>query len=370
MECSGNNGINTIILNENNNNSFHYFTNANTIDDSDVDFKDVAGLTVTLNRNRSSTFNETFDDSMNIHVYEDVIASILTVSVVASWITNFIVISVFLKFKCLRTKHDMLVINLAFTNVIMTVGISFYSTYTIRPGDLLHMKIVCMTLFMCINGGILIALFILLFLSVERYLCILHPDIHGKIKIRHVILFSILAYIVGLLYVVIPFVLKNNWDRYHLCVADVFPFEFSIVEQVCCILILSSITVINIIVFKTALSQVSKINRLLKSVQHRHKKRRHLRQKGKAFVTVFLISGISAICWVPILVVFSIESDPDLSKGHRWMLTQLLYVPVSVNSSVTAIIIGYRNRHFRDAIKSTLYRRSHECNRGTSLFNL
>lgn len=295
-------------------------------------------------------------------IYETVIASVLTISVIASWISNLGIIVVFVKYKCLRTKHDMLVINLAFTNLIITVGISFYSTYTLHPGDIFHTKIVCMALFICIFGGILTSLFVLLFLALERYLCILHPEIHIKIKRRHVIICSILAYIIGITYTMMPFIFKNHWDRYHLCVVNVFPFEFSIAEQVCGSVIITIILIINVIVLKVALSHASKINRLLKNVQNKHRKK-HRRQKGKAFVTVFLLSGISVICWIPVLVVFAIESDPDLDGSYRWIFTQLLYVPLSLNTSVTAIIIGHRNRHFRDAITSMVCRRQHKCNR-------
>lgn len=304
-------------------------------------------------------YNDT--DMKNVIVYEAALATVLTICVISSCLFNIIIIIVFMRFKCLRTKHDMLVINLAFTNLIITVGISFYSTYTIEPGDIFHQKVVCMGLFICIFGGILTSLLVLLLLSLERFLCIVYPRFHGRIRIRHVILCSILAYLVGLSYAIIPFILKNNWDRYHLCVLDVFPFEFSIAEQVSGIVIITTIVTINVLVYKTALSQAAKINVLLKNVQHRHTRSRKLRQKGKAFVTVFLLSGISAVCWIPLLVVFALESDPNLPEKFRWIFTQLLYVPVAVNSSVTAIIIGHRNRHFRDAIKSMYCRKQHEC---------
>jgi hypothetical protein len=65
-----------------------------------------------------------------LNVYETVIASILTIFTISSCISNFIIVFVYMRHKCLRTKHDMLVINLAFTNLLITVGISFYSTYT------------------------------------------------------------------------------------------------------------------------------------------------------------------------------------------------------------------------------------------------
>lgn len=298
-----------------------------------------------------------------LQMYETVIASTLTILTVLSCISNLVIIIVFIKYKCLRTKHDMLVINLAFTNLIITIGISFYSTYTLNPGDILHMKLVCLNLFVFIFGGILTSLLVLLYLSLERYLCIVHPNIHNRLKVRHVVFCSSLAYAVGLVYTIIPFVLKNNWNKYHICVADVFPFEFSIAEQIFGILIIIAIVLINIIVFKTALSQASKINTLLKHVQNKHKNNHKLRQKGKAFVTVFLLSAVSIACWIPLLVVFGLESNPDLNEHLRWIFTQLLYIPVSLNSSVTAIIIGHRNRHFKDAIKSMYCKREHVCNR-------
>ncbi|CAC5409832.1 unnamed protein product [Mytilus coruscus] len=315
---------------------------------SDWNFSDVKNLT-----------NVTFNDE-SLMAYETVIASFLTVSTVFSWISNLSIIVVFLKFSCLRTKHDVLVINLAFTNLTITTGIAFYSTYTLNPGNIFHMKFVCMSLFMLIFGGILTSLLVLFCLALERYLCIVHPLIYSRIRNRHVVMSSILAYIIGIIYIVLPFNFKNKWERYHLCVVDVFPFEFSIAEQVIGVIIISAIIVINSVVFKTALSQAARIKTLLKNIQHKHTKKRK-RQKGKAFVTVFLLSGISAICWIPLLVVFGLESDPDLNEAYRWILTQLLYVPVSLNSSVTAVIIGYRNRHFRDAIKSFFCKRQHEC---------
>jgi hypothetical protein len=80
----------------------------------------------------------------------------------------------------------------------ITVGISFYSTYTLHPGDIFHMKLVCLSLFILIFGGILASLLVLLYLSLERYLCIVHPHFHKRIKVRHVVACSIFAYGLGI----------------------------------------------------------------------------------------------------------------------------------------------------------------------------
>ena len=309
--------------------------------------------------------NETNMTSVNpmLEIYETVIASILTILTVSSCVSNLVMIIVFIKFKCLRTKHDMLVINLAFTNLFITFGISCYLTYTLNPGHLLHIKLICLLIFICIFGGILSSLLVLLYLALERYICIIHPVFHSRIKLCHVALFSLLAHSIGIIYAVIPFVLKNNWKEYLVCVANVYPFEFSVAEHIFGVIIMVAIIIINAIVFKTALSHASKINTLLRNVQNKHKSKRKFRQKGKAFVTVFLISGVSVVCWIPLLIVFRLESNPNLNENLRWIFTQILYIPVSLNSSVTAIIIGYRNRHFKDAIKSMCSKKKHECNR-------
>lgn len=306
-------------------------------------------------------------DDIKMFIYETIIATILAISTAFSLILNLILILVFVRYSCLRTKHDVIAINLAITNFIISFGISFYSTYSLNPGDIHHVKFVCLSFFIFIFGGILASLFILLFLALERYLCIVYPAIHRQIGIRHIYMCSFIAYLFGALYIAIPFHFKNKWERYHLCVADVYPLEFSITEQILGILIILVIFLINSIVFKTAMSHAARINALLRNVQNIHSRKRK-RQKGKAFVTVFLLSGISALCWVPLLVVFGFESDPTLTEKTRWLLTQLLYVPVSFNSSITAFIIGYRNKHFRDAISSTLCKRKHECNRRITIY--
>lgn len=305
-------------------------------------------------------------DDFDMLIYETIIATVLVLSTSFSLICNMVLILVFVRYSCLRTKHDVIVINLSITNFIISIGISFYSTYTLHPGDIYHVKFVCLTFFICIFGGILASLFILLFLALERYLCIVYPAIHRQIGIRHIYMCSFIAYVFGALYIAIPFHFGNKWERYHLCVADVYPLEFSITEQILGIVIILAIFLINSLVFKTAMTHAARINALLRNVQKIHRRQRK-RQRGKAFVTVFLLSGISALCWIPLLVVFGYESDPSLTEDVRWLLTQLLYVPVSINSSITAFIIGYRNKHFRDAITSSVCRRQHECNRRQSI---
>jgi hypothetical protein len=99
------------------------------------------------------------------------------------------------------------------------------------PIIFLHMKLICLLIFICIFGGILSSLLVLLYLALERYICIIHPLFHSRIKLCHVALFSLLAHSIGIIYAVIPFVLKNNWKEYLVCVANVYPLIMAVTEE-------------------------------------------------------------------------------------------------------------------------------------------
>lgn len=313
----------------------------------------------------SSVEDEVHEVLRNLHTLDGKRTVILVILVLVMFfplVTNGIVLTTYARFGCLRRTHDKLIINLAVLNIIIVLSVPFYASSLILPEYVLTKKHLCLLNFTVFRSGILASLFVLLGLALERLICIVNPWKYRKVNSCHVIAWNVCSFLFGYIYFLLPFFGWNNWDKYGVCTIHVFTDSFRIGAEVLVLCLLVANSCIHLYLFYIARGQSKRIDSLIKSVQLQHTgngKRGY--RKRKAFVTVFMLAFMSTLCWLPHLFVVCFVIYFKMGFIFKQVLTEISYVPVLLNSGFSPVIFGYRNRHFRSAIKSLLWRVKHEC---------
>lgn len=283
---------------------------------------------------------------------------------IASLISNILVIVTFASYRCLRTIHDKLVICLAAINIFVSMGVPFYMVYSAALDFISNKKWMCLVVFSFSYGGITSSLIIHLGLAVDRYVCIVNPAIHRKIQTYHVIILCFISVTVGITLSMLPAVGWNNWDKYRKCVIEVFPDEFSLMLKGIALVILTSNGIIHLFLLNIAYKHSKKILGVIRHIQNLHSTHsaNNVKSLGSsAVVTVFILCGVSTLCWLPLLVMTAFYRLPNMDPLQKIMLSQTLFMPILLNTCLSPIIYVTRNQHFQNALKSLLLRRKHFC---------
>ncbi|XP_069142344.1 cannabinoid receptor 1-like [Argopecten irradians] len=284
---------------------------------------------------------------------------------IVSLICNILVIVTFVSHRCLRTVHDKLIICLAAINLFTSTGVPFYMIYSAALDYISDRKWMCLVVFSFPYGGITSSLFVHLGLAVDRYICIVNPFVHRKIRSHHVTIWCLISISFGLSISILPAVGWNHWDQYQRCVIEVFPSSFSLMLKGIALVILTANGVIHILLLSIAHKHSKRIIGEIRHIQRLHtsdKKSMHVKMfSSTAVVTVFILCGVSTLCWLPILVMTGFYHLPNMDPLQKIMLSQILFMPILLNTCLSPIIYVTRNKHFQNALKAVILRRKHAC---------
>ncbi|XP_048751872.2 opsin-1-like [Ostrea edulis] len=275
-----------------------------------------------------------------------------------SVVMNSLVVGTFCRYECLNSIHDRLIFALSAVNMILLLGVPFYLMYSIGYSSVLRNRYFCLLNYVILHGGIGCSVFLQLGLALDRYLCIVWPWKHAKIRKRYVILYVLFSYIFGFGVNLLPALGWNSWAHYRECVWKSFPWGYRFFLRITMISILILNLGIHLYVLHVANQHARKIRRLIKRVR-----REHSRSSGcehTAVTTVVLLAVISSICWWPYLIA-SFVLPPD--KMTTLVILQILYAIIILNSVTSPLLFVMRNRHFRNAMCRLLILdpKSHHC---------
>ena len=289
-----------------------------------------------------------------------IIGILLSVTVIFPIISNGLILITFYKFRCLRTIHDILIISLAILNFVAIFGIPLHVSCMFHPMEVLTNKYLCLTHTALFRGAMFASLLILLGLAIERLVCIVYPEFHRALRKRHVVTWSILSISLGNLLFALPVLGWNDWETHGICSRHVLPDSFRMVSEILIFTLLIVNSAIHCYVFSIAKRHVRKISSLVRSVRRKHLQNKR-KQRSKAFVTVFILAFVSTLCWLPQLITIFIMHNVDIESPLQRPVFEASYIPVVLNSGLSPLIYGYRNRHFKCAIRSMLCKRKHDC---------
>lgn len=276
-----------------------------------------------------------------------------------SIIMNSFVVATFCKFECLHSIHDRLIFALSAVNMILLLGMPFYLMYSVGYVFVRHNQYFCLLNYVLLHGGIGCSVFLQLGLALDRYMCIVWPWKHSKIRKRYVALYVVMSYVFGFGINLMPALGWNSWSEYRKCVWESFPQGHKLFVKATMIGILLLNLTFHLYVLRVANQHSRKIRRLIQRVRREHcGKRRGC--EHTAVTTVVLLSVISTFSWLPYWIGTFLLPPNTLATI---VTLQILYAVIILNSVTSPLLFVMRNRHFRDALCKLLLfvPKAHRC---------
>ena len=288
--------------------------------------------------------------------YSDTILTILfSASFALNLIGNSIICYTILHKKALRTKMNILFVNLSIAD--MTVGlfmsprfifINLFRHPTGKAGLLLCTFLTGRTLMWC--GGI-VSFCTLLSISIERYYAIVHPhSSKGRLSVRKVKIIITMSWVFGFLWVVPQMLTRKYSQEKNFCVGEwsdqwyirVYSISWLLLAVVIpmCIMTIVYPRIINSL-WRTANKTVNVCQRV------------RVRSRKRLTKIMLAITIIYCCCWAPVTVFYCVSSFvPILESGSLWHKVGILMV--TLNSSINPVLYGYQSRQLKRHIKMTI----------------
>lgn len=275
-----------------------------------------------------------------------------------SIIMNSLVVATFYRYECLHSIHDRLIFALSAVNLILLMGMPFYLMYSINYLSVLKNQYSCLLNYVLLHGGIGCSMFLQLGLALDRYMCIVWPWKHSKIRKRYVVAYVFLSYIFGFGMNLMPALGWNSWEEYQMCVWESFPSGYKLFVKITMTSILALNLGFHLYVLHVANQHARKIRHLIKRVRQEHCKNRGC--EHTAVTTVVLLAVISTVCWLPYWIGSALLPT---NKITSIVILQILYAVIILNSVTSPLLFVLRNRHFRDAMSKlvVLVPGTHRC---------
>lgn len=277
----------------------------------------------------------------NIRLYAAGLHGVLAVPIIFG---NLLTLISWLKFKILRRRSNILVVNLALTDLMVGLVLIPYEICSYVVPHMEIAKVTCILRFTFFILFMLTSFTTLLAISVERYIAIAYPLHYSHYITGSRIVGSIVAmWCFNTALSVAPLIGWNNWERGVKCVINEiftrnYRFACDVIVGVCLLLNVGFYTRVAFIVMRN--SDLRHVSGELPVTYLPNGWRRTNIKHTKVMV---LVLGLFIVCWLPILCLAAAEDVLDMSNpGLDIVRVVLLCIGMS-NSGLNWIIYGWKN---------------------------
>ncbi|XP_071131266.1 histamine H2 receptor-like [Mytilus edulis] len=269
---------------------------------------------------------------------------------------TLILISIF-KFKRLRTRINMLIANLATSDLLIGTVMIPYDLFFIFNAPMRHDKYTCLLRYTFETSFLGSSVLNLLVISIERYLAIMYPLQHASRATRRWLI-SLMAssWIISIFVACLPLLGWNSWYPGIPCDSTyINPKSY---KGLIFLFFIGSIIanfVMYVKVVKIAFSQINAIQSEKSAMTE--DTFRHVRVKKnniKKTKMMILVLGVFAVCWGPYCVTLVFETLFLEPSDNLEMAKKCLACFGLINSGLNWIIFGVKNSSFRKAFKYIL----------------
>ena len=281
-----------------------------------------------------------------LHIIKYILYGVIIIPTVFG---NGLILYCVYKYRYLRNTMHILIANLAVSDLLVgTVLIPLNLIFGIF--DLTQNKYICLGLlaiFVACLGSSCISLMVI---SCERYLSIKYPlKLVGR-QNRRIVALLLLEWSITIISSAIPIIGWNNYSggEVRQCFdRNIWPQGYIqwINGQFVGLIILNIIcyAVVARVAINKARQRSSRAN-----VAQRAQRAKDLQN----IITMVIILGMFALCWLPYVVMFIVVQFWDTRQSDY--IRRVSLIPGLLNSALNWIVYGYRNMEYRKAFKATL----------------
>lgn len=295
------------------------------------------------------TDNATTTTTSNTRIILLPILSVIGLDII---IGNTLLMISIVRFRRLRTKTNIMVGNLALSDLLVGITVIPYEIVMITDKEFGFREYPCLwrqSLFTIILGA---AMCSLICISVERYFAIVHPFIHIKrFTVKFLITTAICSWSFAAVIGILPVIGWNKWKAGHVCDnRNVLFIEYNALVY----LIYISIITCNFIMFLKILKVVWNHVGNSKSAVDNNTGQKHQNRRQREIIktkAMVMVLGLFVICWGPFLLYLIIELFFLQISLATNVLKAFFRILGLLNSGINWIVYGAMNRHFRMAFK-------------------
>lgn len=270
---------------------------------------------------------------------------------------NLLILLSIARFKRLRTRINVLIANLAVSDLLVGIVMIPYDLNFMFNTSLRQNKLTCLLRHTFEIAFIGSSVLNLLVISIERYLAIVHPLFHVKKSTKNWLATLIASsWVISILVACLPLFGWNSWYPGVPC-DPMYIYSKSYSGLVYCILIGSMIAnfVMYVQVVNTALAQLRALQAETSVVADDALRHVHIKKKSiKKTKMMILVLGVFAICWGPYCLTILFETIFLEPSDSMELVEKFLACFGILNSGLNWIIFGLKNSSYRKAFKYLL----------------
>lgn len=269
---------------------------------------------------------------------------------------NLLILVSWLKFKFLRKRSNILVVNLAVTDLSVGLIMIPYQICSYAFPQMASIREPCVLRYVIFLIFLLTSITTLLAISVERYIAIAHPlQYMQHVTGRRLVIIAITMWIVNGLFSVSPLLGWNAFQEGMMCIVhNVYTRNYRLILYS----IILSCLFLNLAFFaRVAITLLRRISGPREDDRPRDFNQtvdmssRSMRMNVKHTKVMLIVLGLFIVCWLPSISLATIEtvmgrSIPGLVVTKTFMLSTGI-----ANSGLNWIIYGWKNHQFRKGFK-------------------
>ncbi|KAF7661272.1 hypothetical protein LDENG_00265620 [Lucifuga dentata] len=310
---------------------------------------------VNFSANLSGEANPSNNQSCNIHpdwLYTESVY-ILVISVLGI-VGNVFVLLVFCLHKKACTVAEIYLSNLAAADLILTSCLPFWAVYVAKAYDWIFGSVLCRLVNTAIKMNTYCSIYFLVLVSIDRYVALVHPMSHGRMRRpKYAKLSSLLVWSFGLLMSVPTLIYRkvkyDHGTNKTYCSLD---YPNNTVQLICdvILIIFSFIIPISIISYCTV--------KIIQVVRNQTIKRLNIEKtENKATLLVLAVLLAFLICWVPyhlVTVLEMLQLDAILEgcdfRNSLYICMQIFTYLAYFNSVLNPILYVIVGKNFQEKV--------------------
>lgn len=305
--------------------------------------------------NNSSAFNLTISGNSNYVVYLVGLRGVLMIPIIFG---NLLILISWIKFKVLRRKCNIMVLNLALTDLLVGSVVLPYEITSYTVPQMATIRHWCILRYMFFTLLLMTSIMTLLAISVERYIAIVH-SMHSRQLItgRRIVCVIVMMWIINIAFSVSPIFGWNKWQTGVVClIHNVLTRNYRLIMYA---VILSCLVLNLTLYFKVALTIMRRVSLDGQSFQQNSVvavsvSSRFTKANVKHTKVMIIILGLFIICWLPVITLATVETVIGQNIPGLLIAKMFFLATAIANSGLNWIVYGWKNAMFRKVFRELL----------------
>lgn len=268
---------------------------------------------------------------------------------------NFLLIYCITRYRALHTRSYILIANLAVSDLMFGLIFLPFDMLSVAVKEIRENKTACLLRNALMFDFIGASTFILLIISIERFIAVTYPLWHLKLSKKMVFGAIGMAWTLSTVLSILPLLGWNSWnyskkckDKWHDSLTNGYKTLIVVIYVTTIFICICLFIKVVVTTFAFLNNQMNNSGNILRYST------RTVRTSVEKTKLLILVLGVFVLCWGPYCVVVILNTF-IISENQQTLLAEMYCGLLAFcNSALNWIIYGLKNRNIRQAFKRTL----------------